>query len=180
MNSINYIVAGAVAIIIFLVAVFGFQTQEQYDKSEFLRIHIRANSNSDVDQRIKYQVKSEIVDYLTPLLVDASTKELALKIIEDNIEGIERTADKVLANNGFTYTSNAQVKKENFPTRQYDNVVLESGVYDALIVNLGTGEGNNWWCVVYPPLCFVGGEDDGNSTIQYRSKLVEIITNFFK
>ena len=179
MNSLNFIVAIAVGIIIFLVAVFGFQTQDSYDKSDFLRIHIRANSNSEADQRVKYQVKSEVVDYLTPLLTQATTKELAIQIIEDNIEDIEEVANEVLKNNGFNYESNAEVKKENFPTRQYDDVVLESGIYDALIVNLGTGTGNNWWCVVYPPLCFVGGQDNGSDKIEYRSKLVEIITKFF-
>ena len=179
MNGLHFIVGGAVALLIFLVAVFGFQSNSTYDKSDFLRIHIRANSNSQIDQRVKYQVKSEVVDFLTPLLSEATTKDLAIQIINENIAGIESTADSVLKRNGFTYTSSAQIKKENFPTRQYDDVVLESGVYDALILNLGTGQGDNWWCVVYPPLCFVGGQDDGSSSISYRSKLVEIINKFF-
>ena len=179
MNSLNYIVIGAIAVIVVLVGIFGFSGNNGYDKSEFLRIHIRANSNSDIDQRVKYAVKSEIVDFLTPLLAQATTKDLAIEIINNNIAGIEETANTVLEDNGFSYKSSASIKKENFPTRQYDDVVLESGVYDALIVNLGTGEGNNWWCVVYPPLCFVGGQDDGSNQIQYRSKILEIIKKFF-
>ena len=179
MNSLHFIVGGAVALLIVLVAIFGFQSNSEYNKSDFLRIHIRANSNSEVDQRVKYEVKSEVVDFLTPLLAEATTKELAIKIINDNIDGIEATADSVLKRNGFTYTAYAEIRQENFPTRQYDELVLESGIYDALILNLGTGEGDNWWCVVYPPLCFVGGQDDGSNEIEYRSKIVEIINKFF-
>ena len=92
------------------------------------------------------------------------------------LPGIERVADKVLAKNGFNYTSHAEWRKEEFPTRVYDGVTLEAGVYDALIVELGTGKGDNWWCVVYPPLCFSGA---AGSNVQYRSRILEIIRNFF-
>lgn len=179
MNSLHFIVGGAVALIILFVAMFGFQPHNEYAKSDFLRIHIRANSNSDVDQRIKYQVKSEVVDYLTPFLTEAIDKVSALNIVENHLYNIEKVANKVLENSGFDYISHAEVRKENFPTRQYDDLTLESGIYDALILELGSGQGNNWWCVVYPPLCFVGGVDDGSTNIKYRSKLVEIINSFF-
>ena len=81
--------------------------------------------------------------------------------------------------NGFNYGCKAYIDAENFPTRSYDDVVLEAGVYDALILNLGSGKGDNWWCVVYPPLCFIGGNDNGQNNIVYRSKLLEIIEDFF-
>ena len=67
---------------------------------------------------------------------------------------------------------------EQFPDRSYNGVTLAAGVYDALIVELGSGSGNNWWCVVYPPLCFVGGESNGTNQIVYKSKLLEIIRNW--
>ena len=84
----------------------------------------------------------------------------------------------MLAQNGFAYTSDAQLKKEIFPTRSYDGIVFEQGEYDALVVNLGSGKGDNWWCVVYPPLCFVGGELTGGGVV-YKSKLEEIVKEFF-
>ena len=179
MNSLHFIVGGAVALILFFVAIFGFQPQNEYTKSDFLRIHIRANSNSEIDQRVKYQVKSEVVDYLTPYLAEAVDKQSAINIVENHLNEIENVADIVLDKNEFDYKCNAEIRKENFPTRQYDDITLKSGIYDALILELGSGQGNNWWCVVYPPLCFVGGVDDGSSNIKYRSKLVEIINNFF-
>lgn len=145
----------------------------------YLRIHIRANSNSVEDQNIKYQVKDAIVEYLTPILVDADTKERAIFLIKENLTEISNVAGLVLVNAGYNYGANAVLRSEYFPTRCYDDIVLESGEYDSLIVELGSAEGNNWWCVVYPPLCFVNSVDDGSQSITYRSKLVEIIKSFF-
>ena len=180
MKAVNFLVGGAIGLIVFFVLIFGFQPQTTFSNSDFLRIHIRANSNSEIDQRVKYQVKNEIVDFLTPHLVQATDKQSAMAIVQSNLSGVEKVADKVLKDNGFDYVSKALIRKENFPTRQYDDVTLQSGVYDALILNLGSGAGNNWWCVVYPPLCFVGGADDGSANITYRSKIVELINDFFK
>ena len=139
---------------------------------EFLRIHIRANSNSSIDQRVKYQVKDEIVDALIPLLAYAETKEESEEIIKANFVLIESVADKVLRENGFNYTSKAKLSYEEFPTRSYDGLTLEKGFYDALVLELGTGTGDNWWCVVYPPLCFTQGSSEN---IVYKSKIWEII-----
>ena len=97
--------------------------------------------------------------------------------LEAALPGIERTANAVLAENGFAYLSRAEIRAEEFPTRVYDGVTLEAGVYDALIVELGTGEGANWWCVLYPPMCF-SGEATGENVV-FRSRIAEIIRSFF-
>ena len=73
----------------------------------------------------------------------------------------------------------AKIDKEKFPTRSYENVTLEEGVYDALIIELGSGKGDNWWCIVYPPLCFVNKSDVDAQNIQYQSYLIEIIKKYF-
>ena len=141
--------------------------------TEYLRIHIRANSNAEIDQSVKYAVKDAVVSFLTPIVAECDTKEKAEAAITDNLKYIEAVADRVLEEKGFTYKSNAKINNEKFPTRVYDDLTLESGYYDALIINLGEGAGNNWWCVVYPPLCFTGS---GNYV--YRSKILEIIRRF--
>ena len=146
--------------------------------ADFLRIHIRANSNSEVDQNVKYEVKDAVVKFLTPLLCDVVDKQSAINIVSNNLKNIEKVCNTVLKESGFNYASEAVIKQENFPTRTYNEVTLTSGVYDSLIVNLGTGKGNNWWCVVYPPLCFVNAENSNNLT--YRSKLLEIINSFWR
>ena len=142
----------------------------------YLRLHVRANSDSAADQAVKYEVKEAIVEYLTPVAASAESKEEAVAALEAALPGIERTANAVLAENGFAYLSRAEIRAEEFPTRVYDGVTLGAGVYDALIVELGSGKGANWWCVVYPPLCFAG---ETGANVQYRSRIWEIIHDFF-
>jgi len=182
MNDIK----GVFIIIVLSFAVLGgllfFQfpsTSTTIEASDYLRIHIRANSNSVDDQNVKYAVKDEIVKALSPLLSEAETKEQAVNIIASNLNLITLTADRVLSENGFNYTSKADIYSEYFPTRTYDTLTLESDVYDALILELGTGTGDNWWCVAYPPMCFVNYSDDSSENVVYKSKLIEIINKFF-
>ena len=143
--------------------------------TEYLRIHIRANSNSFEDQSVKYKVKDAIVEKLTPIISSCKSKEEFTRAMQNNLGYIECIANQILAQNTINYQSKATLANEFFPTRTYDGVTLESGYYDAIIVNLGSGEGDNWWCVVYPPLCFL----NSSSGYIYKSRLVEIINKFF-
>lgn len=149
----------------------GAETAEQY-----LRVHIRANSNDGCDQNVKYAVRDAVVVYLTPVVAACETKDAAMAAVEGELPQIEKVAERVLRDSGFVYGAHAELRRENFPTRVYNGVTLEAGVYDALILELGTGEGDNWWCVVYPPLCFAGG----NGNVVYKSKIAEIINKFFE
>lgn len=144
-------------------------------KEEYLRLHIRANSNEIFDQQVKYQVKDEIVKFLAPKVSVCDTKIKAEKMLNENLTNIEKVANSVLAKNGFNYTSKARILEEEFPERKYQDLTLEEGIYKALIIELGSGTGNNWWCVVYPPLCFTG---EGVNYV-YKSKIYEIIKEFF-
>ncbi len=143
-------------------------------KVEYLRLHVRANSNSEVDQTVKYAVKQAVVEYLAPLVVNITNKVSAEKTITENLPNLKSVCDKVLREKGFLYESAVSYKKEYFPTRVYDGTELSAGVYDALIINLGEGLGDNWWCVVYPPLCFTAYGTD----FVYKSKIIEIINDF--
>ena len=166
------IIFAVVALVIVVVVIAAVPSKSNAD---FLRIHIRADSNDSADQNVKYEVKSAVVDFLTPYLADATTKQKAMSIVKSHLRDIEAVCDKVLSENGFSYKSHAKLTEEQFPDRSYGDVTLAAGVYDALIIELGSGSGNNWWCVVYPPLCFVGGESNGTNQIIYKSKLMEII-----
>ena len=159
---------------IIILSAAGLALSENNTRTEYLRIHIRANSNDYIDQSVKYKVKQAVVEYLTPFIAECKTFSDAENLLTDNLDGIEEVADRVLEENGFSYTSDAGVKNERFPTRKYGGLVLESGFYDALIINLGSGSGDNWWCVVYPPLCFT----EGNGNYVYKSKISEIINDF--
>ena len=93
-----------------------------------------------------------------------------------SLKEIEQVAANVLRENGFDYGATAALEREIFPTRVYGEYLLPAGEYSALILRLGSGEGDNWWCVVYPPLCFVG---DSNANVIYKSKIKEIIDKFY-
>lgn len=151
----------------------GTATFAQAD-TDYLRIHVRANSNEQIDQNVKYKVKDEVVKFITPYAAQCTDKDKAIELISGILPDIEKVCDRVLKENGFTYSSKASVRAEEFPTRVYGDLTLESGIYDALIIELGSGTGDNWWCVIYPPLCFTSG----NGNVQYRSAIMEIINRF--
>ena len=158
---------------VFLVKNMGSSAEAD---TEYLRIHVRANSNSQTDQSIKYIVKDEVVRFITPYAAQCTDKDKAIELISSILPQIEEVCDSVLKANGFSYKSKASVRAEEFPTRVYGDLTLESGIYDALIIELGTGTGDNWWCVIYPPLCFTSGTAD----VKYRSAIWDIINKFFK
>ena len=140
---------------------------------EYLRIHIRANSNSIEDQNVKYKVKDEIVEALIPVLSEVETFEEAKSVISNNFSLITSVADNVLKQEGFNYSSRAKIDNEYFPTRSYQQITLKEGNYDALIVELGSGTGDNWWCIVFPAFCFTKTQNSDN--IVYISRIWDII-----
>ncbi len=168
----NFCITLILIFIITLTATANVSSQQQ--SAEYLRIHIRANSNTSIDQSVKYQVKDCMVKYLTPFIAECKSKKQAENLLNEKREDLQSIIDNLLKNKGFSYRSNIVVRNEKFPTRVYEDFTLEEGFYDAVIVELGKAEGDNWWCVVYPPLCFTGNE----SGIVYKSKILEIIRNF--
>ncbi len=163
------------AVIATIVTVSKLNNNAQAD-TEYLRIHVRANSNSATDQEIKYIVKDEVVKFITPHAAQCVDKQTAIGVIGGILDKIEEVCDRVLKQHGYNYTSRAAVRQEDFPTRVYGDLTLEAGIYDALIIELGSGEGDNWWCVIYPPLCFTSGTAD----VKYHSAIYDIIHKFFK
>lgn len=149
--------------------------KEDYD---YLRIHIRANSNNVVDQNVKYKVKDAVVEYLTPYLCNVPSKENAINIINNLNKNVEKQCVRILKENGFDYSVNVKIANEYFPARTYSNTTLDAGFYDAVIIELGEAVGDNWWCVMYPPLCFVN-KNENTMQIKYKSKIVEWFNKIF-
>ena len=148
------------------------QKEIDYD---YLRLHIRANSNSELDQNVKYEIKDAVVGMLTPYLCNVESKEHAIEIVNNFSAVMKSKCVELLKQKGFNYSVNIKIANEFFPTRTYSNTTLESGYYDAVIVELGEAQGDNWWCVMYPPLCFVNKNENVNQ-IKYKS----IICKWFK
>lgn len=118
------------------------------------RLHVIANSDSDVDQNLKYTVRDNLLEYMNELCVNCSTKEEAISIAQQNIESFKQIALDTIKNEGFDYSVNVCIGNFEFPTKHYGDISLPSGYYDALRVEIGEAKGQNWWCVMFPPLCF--------------------------
>lgn len=162
--------------LIIALSAVGLALPKNKTETEYLRIHIRADSNLEKDQSVKYRVKDAVVELLTPYLAECDTKIKAEKTLLKVLPEIESTANAVLKEYGFLYKAKARINTEEFPTRVYGGLTLERGFYKSLIVSLGSGKGDNWWCVVYPPLCFTG---EGKNYV-YRSKIYDVIKKFFE
>lgn len=118
------------------------------------RLHVIANSDSDVDQNLKYTVRDNLLEYMNELCVNCSTKEEAISIAQQNIESFKQIALDTIKNEGFDYSVNVCIGNFEFPTKHYGDISLPAGYYDALRVEIGEAKGQNWWCVMFPPLCF--------------------------
>lgn len=120
-----------------------------------IRFHVLANSDSNLDQTVKLKVKDNVINYIHPLLEKSSSLDESRKILNENKEEIISIANKTLKENGQDYVATAELAKQQFPVKSYGNIVFPSGEYEAFRILLGKAEGKNWWCVMFPPLCFV-------------------------
>ncbi len=123
--------------------------------SAVIRFHVRANSDSDEDQALKLLVRDGILEMLGPELAEAEDKDEARSIMEKKLAEIERTGETIVQAAGYDYEVHAYLTTEEFPMKSYGDLLFPAGEYEALRVDIGKQEGANWWCVMYPGLCFV-------------------------
>lgn len=119
------------------------------------RLHVIANSDSAEDQNLKYIVRDKVIEYMSSISQNASSKEDVIEIAKANLDKIQAIASQTIRENGYTYSVNVEVGNFSFPSKRYGNITLPPGYYDALRIKIGEAEGQNWWCVMFPPLCFV-------------------------
>lgn len=122
-------------------------------EQDVLRLHIRANSDIDADQKLKLSVRDAVIKELSPLYDDVKDKNQAKLITQQNLEKAKITAQDVISNHGYDYGVQVKLCSEFFDTRYYDNFTMPAGVYDSLVISIGEAKGKNWWCVMYPTLC---------------------------
>ena len=168
------------------------------------RLHVIANSDSDEDQALKLKVRDSLLEYMNSLCSSTSSKEEAMRIANEHIDDFTKIAQDVIAQNGYNYSVDVSVGSCAFPTKEYGDVSLPAGTYDALRVKIGSASGHNWWCVMFPPLCFVDvssgivpdeskeilhdtmsdeeydlvTSSDSDSELTFKFKLVEFFENF--
>ena len=164
------------------------KTSESISDSVF-RLHILANSDNSDDQALKLKVRDAVLAEGCSIFENCETLEEVLLTCNEHIDYFKSIAEKCIEDNGYDYDVNAYVDKEYFNTRQYDNITLPSGIYNALKIEIGEGKGHNWWCVMFPAICLPTVSEDeineilsdeeialinGNSKYDVRFKIVEI------
>ena len=166
------------------------------------RLHILANSDSKEDQELKIKVRNSLLDYMNSLCSNCKSKEEAITLVEQNKEKFREIALNTVKENGYNYDVKINIGNFQFPTKNYGDISLPAGFYDALRVEIGEAKGQNWWCVMFPPLCFVDissgivpdeskklmedslseeefalVSDSSNTEIQFKFKILEFFTN---
>lgn len=123
--------------------------------SSVFRLHVIANSDSAEDQNLKYLVRDALIDYMNSVSKNSDSKDEAISIAYQHKSDFYKIAKKVINDNGYDYNVNISIGNFTFPTKNYGDISLPAGYYDALKVEIGNASGQNWWCVMFPPLCFV-------------------------
>lgn len=167
-----------------------FQAKCESISNDVLRLHILANSDSEYDQSVKLRVRDRVLNYSKEIFENASSKEDAENAIKTRLCDIENEAQDELKSLGCDYPVKAELTNMYFTTRYYDSYTLPSGMYDAVRITIGSGNGHNWWCVMYPSICISSAVeqdekaksvlDEGeynivkNEKYQYKFKVVEL------
>ena len=204
-NLIGRILLVLVLLSIFvLFSAYSYANSVSYDIADSVfRLHVIANSDSEEDQALKYKVRDALIEYMNSLCANISSKEDAINISKAHTQDFKAIAENVISENGYSYPVNVEIGNFSFPTKIYGDVSLPSGMYDALRIKIGSAIGQNWWCVMFPPLCFVdvssgivpdeskntlkdsmNNEDynlitssDEDSDMHFKFKLVELFEN---
>lgn len=142
-------------------------------RDKLIRFHVIANSDTDEDQNLKLKVRDKVVEALSERLGNVNSLEEAENILEENIDYVNEIAKDVIEENNYTYEVNTMLSYENFPDKVYGDCVFPQGNYEAFRVIIGEGKGQNWWCVMFPSLCFV---DESKNSVD-SSELKEEIEN---
>ena len=139
--------------------------------NEIIRFHVIANSNTDEDQALKIKVRDKVIEFVSNSLNGSKNLDESRQFIIDNKSNIEDIAKSVIIENGYSYNVTSTLSRENFPDKIYGDVVFPQGEYEAYRILIGEAKGENWWCVMFPPLCFVDGTKEAIDSTEVVEKL---------
>lgn len=190
-------------IVYFIVSAINYSHAIVTDISDSIfRLHVIANSDTIEDQNLKYKVRDSILEYMNTLTSTNNTKDEIIKIVTTHLEDFKKIAMQTIYENGFDYPVTVEIGNFEFPTKTYGDISFPPGFYDALRIKIGKAKGQNWWCVMFPPLCFIDissgivpddskeileselSEEEFNiisendDKIKLKFKLIEVLQNF--
>ena len=161
-NFINFSFIKRFFVVLILFCLFVFisalsyvdAVSEDLSNSVF-RLHVIANSDSKEDQDLKYKVRDAVLEYMNSISANCTSKDEVITLAYDYQDEFKEIAKKVIKENGYNYDVNISIGNFEFPTKHYGDISLPAGTYDALRIEIGEAQGQNWWCVMFPPLCFI-------------------------
>lgn len=204
MKKIEIIIILSILLLLYtFICAFSYVQAVSSDiSSSVFRLHVIANSNSDEDQSLKYKVRDSLLNYMNNICSNCSSKEEAINLVTKHQEEFKQIALETIKNEGYSYDINIKIGNFEFPTKNYGDISLPAGYYDALRIEIGEAKGKNWWCVMFPSLCFIdissgivpdeSKEDlqnvlsdeeysiisnNSNYNIKFKFKLLEIFAN---
>ena len=145
--------------------------------NKIIRFHVLANSDLDEDQELKLKVRDEVIKYMSPILDKSKSLDESREILKNNQDKVIEIAEKVIKEEGYNYSVRTELKRENFPVKTYGNITLPEGEYEAFRILIGEAKGQNWWCVMFPPLCFVDMTKGQISYDESEEKLEGVLTD---
>lgn len=155
-KAIFYVISVGIIGFYIWTVVLGYDPLQPSIASKILRFHVLANSDAECDQAVKLEVRDAVGTYLQPLLEDAESLEETKMIVEQQLEPIVEVAENTLKRCGYEYEVTARLTRVHFPQKTYGAYTFPKGNYEALQIVIGEGKGKNWWCVLYPNMCFKG------------------------
>lgn len=171
------------AVFVVLTIVIAYSVEAYAGLSEIndkvIRLHVLANSDSLEDQQLKYKVRNKIITTFNEEFEDISSKSESSNIIIEKINQIRCEAEEIVKEEGYDYNVDVYYGNYKFPRKMYEEIVLPEGYYDAVRIEIGKAEGSNWWCVMFPPLCFVefgNNQEEPIFDIETEKRLKEVLT----
>lgn len=166
-----------ISIIITYVIIGNVVVANNIIPDDAIRIRIIPNSNSEYDQNIKYKVKETMENDMKNLLTNVKNIDDARNIIKNNLDGIQDNISKTLQKNDYDLPFNVNFGFNYFPKKEFKGIVYKEGYYESVVVTLGSGLGDNWWCVLFPPLCMIEAEE--STDLEYTTMVKSIIDKYF-
>lgn len=167
-----------ILIIIFIVYYIIGMVSEEVIKipEEAIRFRVIANSNTKEDQDIKYEVKDEVEEYMASLLQNVDNIDESRMIISSNLDNIDKKINTVFTNKNYSNDYMVNFGLNYFPEKEFKGITYDEGYYESLVITIGEGKGDNWWCVLFPPLCLLEAEE--STEVEYKSFVKEIIDKY--
>lgn len=165
-----------ILVLIVLLFFISNKTEAYHIPREAIRMRVVANSNSDYDQKVKFKVSNQLQATMYDLLKDEKGIKSARTTINNNMDIVKHDIDLILKEENYPYGYKVNFGYNHFPEKKYNGVTYKEGDYESLLVTLGNGDGNNWWCVLFPPLCVV--EADKSDKVEYKSFVKELFKKY--